>query len=97
MFARLTTTKPRPDHLDDAVRNFRERVIPESEKLKGFKGSLVLVDRKASKLLSITLWESEGDMKASEQRASQVRAQAVEDVGLGDTPTVEHLEVVMHM
>ncbi len=97
MFARVTTFQPRPDQVNAAIRNFRERVLPEAQKQKGFKGTLLLVDRKSGNTLGITLWESEADMKASEERAPQLRGQAVLDVGIGGAPTVDHFEVAEHI
>ena len=97
MFARVTTTRARPDQVDAAVTSFRERLLPEAQKQKGFKGTLFLFDRKSGNTLGITLWGSEADMKASEERATQLHGQTIQDLGIGGTPTVNHFEVGEHI
>ena len=97
MFARITTTRARPDQVDAAVRGFRERLLPEAQKQKGFKGTLFLVDRKSGNTLGITLWESEADMKASEERATRLHGHAFQDLAISGAPTVNHFEVAEHI
>jgi len=48
------------------LRLLREIVVPAAQKEPGFRGMLVLNDRKAGKIVGITMWESEADMVASE-------------------------------
>lgn len=67
MYARMTTMQPRPGMADEAARIFRESVIPAAQKQKGFRGALLLEDPTSGKGTSITLWETEADLKAGEE------------------------------
>jgi heme-degrading monooxygenase HmoA len=66
MDARVVTMQIKSSKVSEAVRIFRESVIPAAEKQQGFKGGLLLMDRAAGKGLSITMWETEADMRATE-------------------------------
>lgn len=93
MFARVITSQPRPDLVDSTVNNFREQVVSTARKQKGFKGTLLLVDRKLGRTVGITLWENEADMKASENGADHVGTQPVKDVGFSSPSIIEHYEI----
>ncbi len=66
MHARVVTLQIRSDKVPEAVHIFRESVIPAAEKQQGFKGGLLLVDAAAGKGLSLTMWETEAEMRATE-------------------------------
>lgn len=55
MFARVSTIQGKPERVEDGVRNYREQVMPEVNKMVGFKGAYFLVDRKNGSVVSITL------------------------------------------
>ena len=62
----------------------------------GGKGALLLADRQAGKVIAITLWESEdASMRASEEKANELRAQAARTGGAAEAPTVERYEVAV--
>ena len=48
------------------VQTLRDTVFPAAQRNRGFFGMLLMSDRRASKVIGITLWESEADMLASE-------------------------------
>ncbi len=87
---------PRVDspHLDAGISNFRENVVPFT-RADGGKGSLLLVDRQTGKVIAITLWENEEALRASEDKANQLRAQAAEQGGASQAPTVDRYEVAV--
>ncbi len=66
MHARVVMLQIRSDKISEAVHIFRESVIPAAEKQQGFKGGLLLVDDAVGKGLSITMWETEAEMRATE-------------------------------
>jgi len=66
MFARTVVMQGRPETIDEAKRIFSESVIPAAKQQKGFKGLLYLTDPVTGKGMSVTLWETEADMKAGE-------------------------------
>lgn len=66
MYARVTTFELNPGKIDEALEVSRADIVPVMKQQPGFKGVLTLVDREASKAISITLWETEDDLKAGE-------------------------------
>lgn len=66
MFARTTVMQGRPDTMNEAARIFTDSVLPAAQQQKGFKGALFLTDPASGKGMSVTLWESEEDLKAGE-------------------------------
>jgi heme-degrading monooxygenase HmoA len=55
--------KPR---LDEAIALFQDSVVPAADQQRGHKGHYLLTDRKNSKGISISLWETEADMATGE-------------------------------
>lgn len=94
MHARVSLIKGSSDQVDAGITNFRENVVPFTRE-GGGKGSLMLVDRQTGKVIAITLWESEEALRASEEKANQLRAQAAEQGGATEAPTVERYEVAV--
>lgn len=66
MFSRTVTLQVHPGKTEEAVRIYRDSVIPAARKQHGFKGAMLLTDSNAAKLVGITQWETEADMKAGE-------------------------------
>ena len=68
--------------------------MPAARLQDGFLGILLLFDRESGRSLSVTLWESEEEMKASEDAARRARTESAEAAGeiiVG----VERYEVVL--
>ena len=93
MHARVTTLAGSPGEVDAGIANFRDNVVPYAKR-EG-KGSILLVDRDSGKALAITLWEDEAAMQASEESANALRAQAAEQMGASQQPSVERFEVAV--
>lgn len=66
MHARMSTSPIQPGKIDEAIAIYRDSVVPAARQLQGFKGGLLLTDRNGGKVISISLWETEADMKAGE-------------------------------
>ena len=66
MYARVTTFQIEPAKLDEALEVTRGSILPAMKQQQGFKGVLTLVDRQTGKATSITLWDTEADLKAGE-------------------------------
>jgi heme-degrading monooxygenase HmoA len=81
VFARVSTFTGASDEIDEAIRQIRENVLPSVEQLDGYKGAYFLVDRQNGKSLSMTLWESEEAMRASEETANSLRSEVAEALG----------------
>ncbi|HET9719096.1 MAG TPA: hypothetical protein VFP55_03370 [Solirubrobacteraceae bacterium] len=97
MFARTTHIQGPPDHLDDAIRQYREETLPAARGHAGFAGGMLLADRRTGDAVAITLWETEENMSASEQMASQQRAQVSATAGASGEPQVARYEVVVSL
>ena len=94
MFARVSTLRGAPEHIDDGIRQVREDVLPSVEQMDGFQGAYLLVDRQNGTSISITLWESEEAMRASEEAANQLRSDAA-GAASAEIASVERCEVVL--
>ena len=92
MHARVSIFEGSPDQIDDSLRQAREQVLPRAKEMDGFKGLIALGDRQSGKTLGITLWESEEDMRASEEAANRLREESAE-AGGGTVAGVERYEV----
>ena len=66
MFARVITVHAQPGKIDEAAAVYRDSVIPAAKKQKGFSGAMLLTDPVTGKGISVTLWETEADQKASD-------------------------------
>lgn len=94
MFARVSTFQGPPDQTAEGIRVAREQILPTARLMDGFKGIYLLFDRESGRSLSITLWETEADMQASEVAASRARAESAE--ASGETVVgVERYEVAL--
>ena len=93
MYARLTIATTLPGKTDDVLRIERDSIVPACKQQKGFKGLYLLHDHKANKGLTITLWETEADMRAAEVSGFyQQQVAKVKDV-LAAPPVREEYEV----
>jgi hypothetical protein len=55
----------------------------------------LLIDRESGNALAITLWEDEAAMRASEERANELRRAAAEELGAVEPPRVDRYEVAV--
>jgi heme-degrading monooxygenase HmoA len=88
MFARVSTYRGSPERTDEGIRLARESILPRVHRLDGYEGTYYLVDRRSGKAISMTLWESEEAMRASEEAADQLRSESAE----ATSATVESVE-----
>jgi heme-degrading monooxygenase HmoA len=66
MYARVTTLEAQPGKAEEIIRIYRDTVVPAAKELQGFKGAWLLTDLNGNRGISITLWETDADLKASE-------------------------------
>jgi heme-degrading monooxygenase HmoA len=92
MWARVSTYQGPPENIDEDLRYSKEALLPQARKLAGFGGVYALADRETGRTMSITLWDSEADMWASETEADRLRQDGTEHVG-GTIVSVERFEV----
>ena len=73
MHAQVTTVEAFPAGLDDAIRFFREQVLPQLRQIDGFVEFIALSDRQGGKLVGVVLWENEELMHSLEDVLSLTR------------------------
>ncbi len=66
MYARVVTVQTQPGKTEEAIRIYRDSVMPAAKQQQGFKGAFMLTDPNTGKGLSIALWETEADLRAGE-------------------------------
>lgn len=67
MHARVVIMEMLPIDVEEAVRTYGDRVVPTAREQEGFRGVWMLTDPETGEGLSISLWESTDDMRASEE------------------------------
>jgi len=93
MFARVNSVQTATDKLAGLVK-FSEERLPAAHETPGFKGFYLLADRQSGKLVSISLWDSDDDLRQFEARGGQARKEATSELGIAPTP-VDLYEVVL--
>jgi hypothetical protein len=83
MHARITRFDVRVEDIEKLNRYFTETVIPKCSALPGYKGAACFADRTNGSWQSITYWDNEATMLASEQAATQLRDNARRDFKTG--------------
>jgi heme-degrading monooxygenase HmoA len=93
MFARLTIAHSLPGKAEEVLRIERDSIVPACRTQTGFKGLYLLQDHKTNKGLTISLWETEADMRAAEASGFyQQQVAKVKDT-LAAPPVREEYEV----
>lgn len=67
MYLRNTTMRVLEGHFDRILHFIKESIIPATEMQEGFCGGVLMSDRRANKILTISLWNSEARMEATER------------------------------
>jgi heme-degrading monooxygenase HmoA len=93
MHARVSMIEAPPERVDEGIDRVINEVIPSLRDIPGFDGVVSLIDRPSGRSLTITLWDSEEALRASEERATQLRSQAAGDLGSTTPPQVDRYEV----
>ncbi len=96
MFARVITAQAGAEGFDSLIRVAREQV-PGARHQPGFKGFYLLTDTETGKMITISLWETRGQMEAvAERAATSSGIHAVPATGI-TSPHLETYEVTMHV
>ncbi|HTY72078.1 MAG TPA: hypothetical protein VMI11_06585 [Actinomycetes bacterium] len=80
MYARVSDLTGPTDRIDDGIAQYRDMVLPAVQHMDGFQRAYLLVDRELGRTLSITVWDSEAAMRASEDLVTPLRNQITETI-----------------
>jgi heme-degrading monooxygenase HmoA len=92
VWVRLTTLEADPSKVDEGIAGYKSSVVPAVKKQPGARAAILLVDRKAGKSFSGTLWDSEKDLQNSESAVGGLRKEIAEKIG-AKSPKVEIFEI----
>lgn len=92
MFARLSTYQGSPVPAAGDLAAQSEEIVQQVRDVPGFRGVYYLVDRASGAARTLTLWEDEASMMASEARAARIREETARREGQR-VVSVEHFEV----
>jgi len=92
MFARVTQLAVRPERLQQGQREIEEHLVPAVRMQPGYSGGLILANEESGKVLTVSLWENEQQMHATDEAAHWFRVFGAEAVE-GTVTDVETYEV----
>jgi hypothetical protein len=92
MFARVTHFVLSSERLQEGHRALEDHVIPALRKQDGYEGGLLLANPKSGKMLTVSLWENEQAMQATDEAANWFGIFGAEAAG-GTVADVETYEV----
>jgi heme-degrading monooxygenase HmoA len=92
MYGRVTRLEGSPDQIEQGNQFMEQTILPAARQLEGFRGVLSLTDRANGRGLTVTLWDTEEAMQASEEAANRLRDEAAHAFG-GTIVGVDRYEV----
>jgi hypothetical protein len=92
VFARVTHYDVSPGRLQQGRRAVEDHVIPALRMQAGYSGGLLLGNPQSGKMLTVSLWENEEEMHATDEAAHWFRAFGAEEAG-GTVAAIETYEV----
>ena len=83
MWVRMSTFQGAAGRSDEEIEQqigiLRNNILPTARKMDGYKGALTIGDRSTGKSVSLTFWETEEAMRASEEAADRLRQQSADE------------------
>jgi hypothetical protein len=92
MFARVSQFNVRPERLQQGRRAVEDHVLPALRMQAGYSGGLFLGNPESGKVLTVSLWENEEAMHATDEASYWFRTFGAEAAG-GTVTDVETYEV----
>jgi hypothetical protein len=92
MFARVSHYTVRPERLQQGYRAVEDHVIPALRMQVGYSGGLLLGNPESGKMLTVSLWENEQEMHATDEASQWFQAFGAE-AAEGTVTDVETYEV----
>lgn len=94
MYARILRVAGDPAKTEDGIEAYRSRVAPALKEQDGYAGARLLINRETGAGMSVTFWQDERTLRASESALSGVRGDTMARFG-ADEPAAENYEVVV--
>jgi quinol monooxygenase YgiN len=79
--AQVTWARITPNHLDDLLEAYRSNLMPKLQELPGFCSVSMLVDRRNSRTVSVTSFESRDAASLARKHARSLREQFAQAMG----------------
>ena len=95
VYARMTVLDGQPDQIDATAAGIESDILPILREQAGFRGFTFMADRSSGRLIGTSYWDSEEDMKASEESVRPSRERAAAASGASGEPVVERYEVLV--
>ena len=93
LFARVSEWSVPPERQDEPLRAAEEHIVPSLRMQSGYLGDWLFGDRENGRMLTMTLWESEGAMHATDEHAHWYRTFGAQDAG-GRVESTRFFEVL---
>ena len=94
MYVRVATVNIRPGKMQEVIDLHNDSLVPAAKAQKGWRGSYLMTDAGNGKIISITIWESEAEMLASESGSGYLTEQVVKfDSVFAEHPHFDHYEL----
>jgi heme-degrading monooxygenase HmoA len=93
MFARVVRYQIPEARFGEVVPAFRE-AVEQLREIEGNKGGYLLIDRDNCTALTLTLWDNQAALQASEVSATKLRSDAIDAVD-GEVQTIDRCEVAL--
>ncbi len=77
----MTTFQGAPERIEEAVRIYREQVLPWLQDATGFRGWVVLLDRENARSIGITFWATEEAARDSDASGAVLRDKVAASAG----------------
>jgi heme-degrading monooxygenase HmoA len=90
--ARTTTMQAQTSSIDNGIAYMRDEVMPALEDIDGYVGISLLVDRDSGRCIITAAYETEDAMRASADKAKELRSQAADRFG-GTVEKIEEWEI----
>lgn len=94
MYARVLRLTGSAAKVDDGIETFKSQVAPALKALDGYVGARLLVNRETGASMSLTFWQDEQTLRASDLALRSVRGETASRFGSA-TPESENYEAVV--
>ncbi len=93
MISRVVTIQAKAGMLDEAIRIYREEILPIVQRQQGYRSVMLLTDRATHKLMIVGLWDSEAELKNADADPGIREQLGLFRETFAAPPTIENLEV----